>query len=47
VNYGQRENAAIYQARALPEFASFSDRVAALAEHIDPIPCEVVYTTPR
>ncbi|MGV9675697.1 hypothetical protein ACWDSJ_10505 [Nocardia sp. NPDC003482] len=45
VNYGQWVSAELYrQARARPEFESFSTRVERLAESIDPFVCSVVFT---
>lgn len=48
VNYGQWENSELYtRARTTPEFTAFSDRVAELAESIEPVPCRVVFTEER
>ncbi|RDI49618.1 antibiotic biosynthesis monooxygenase family protein [Nocardia mexicana] len=48
VNYGQWENRELYaRARSRPEFEAFSARVGELADRIDPVPCEVVFTEER
>ncbi|WP_280370466.1 antibiotic biosynthesis monooxygenase family protein [Nocardia wallacei] len=45
VNYGQWESRELYdQARARPEFQAFSARVNELADRVDPVACEVVFT---
>ncbi|MFI5776379.1 antibiotic biosynthesis monooxygenase family protein [Nocardia sp. NPDC051570] len=48
VNYAQWESGALYaQARAQAEFIAFSAQVAALTEHIEPIPCRPVFALRR
>ncbi|WP_280273844.1 putative quinol monooxygenase [Nocardia wallacei] len=45
VNYGQWESRELYdEARARPEFQAFSTRVNELADRVDPVACEVVFT---
>ncbi|MBB5917721.1 quinol monooxygenase YgiN [Nocardia transvalensis] len=45
VNYGQWESRELYdRARSTEEFRAFSARVAELADRVDPVPCEVVFT---
>ncbi|WP_280382106.1 antibiotic biosynthesis monooxygenase family protein [Nocardia wallacei] len=48
VNYGQWESRESYaRARSRPEFESFSARVNELADRVDPVVCEVVFTRER